>query len=83
MTSGKNPDVALEKIVVDRHPAIFGVTRRIVQLVSSVRHGITELAARQDLRGYLIEPFLEDVQDGNAVLPAEAANAALMAGKDL
>jgi hypothetical protein len=62
-------------MVVDRHPAIFGVTRRIVPLVSGVGHDVAELAVRQDLRDDVIEPYLEGVQDGNAVLLAEAANA--------
>lgn len=73
--SGKDSDIAFEEIVVDRHPAVFGVVRQIFPLVQSVGYGIAKLAVRQDLRGDFIEPFLEGVQDGDAVLLAEAANA--------
>jgi hypothetical protein len=46
-------------------------------LVEGVGHGIAKLAIRQDLRGDVVEPCLESVEDGNAVLLAEAADAVI------
>src|SRR5690606_25134273 len=64
-----------EKVVDDRNPAVFGVARQIFPLVQSVGYGIAKLAVRQDLRGDFIEPFLEGVQDRDAMLLTEAADA--------
>ncbi|MNL73782.1 hypothetical protein D3C87_1992930 [compost metagenome] len=44
-------------------------------MVQGIGDGIAELAVRQDLRRDVIEPFLEGIEDGNAVLLAKAANA--------
>ena len=53
----------------------FDVARQIIPLVQGVGYGIAELGVRQDLRRDFVEPCLEGVQDGQAVLLAEAANA--------
>jgi len=71
----EQPAIAFEKVVVDRHPAVFGVARQIFPSFQSVGYGIAKLAVRQDPGGDFIKPFLEGVQDGDAVLLAEAANA--------
>lgn len=42
-------------MVVDRHTAIFGVTRKILPVVQSVRYGIATLAFRQDFRDNFID----------------------------
>ena len=73
--SGKNPDITLKQIVVDRQPAVFGVARQILPLVQCVGHGIAKLGIGQDLRRDVVEPCLESVQDGDTVLLAEAADA--------
>jgi hypothetical protein len=74
-SSGKNPDITFEQVVVDRHPAVLGVARQVFPLVQGVGYGIADLAVGQDLWRDVIEPCLESVQDGDAVLPAETANA--------
>jgi len=79
-SSGKNPDIAFEKVVVDRHPAVFGVARQVFPLVQGVGYGVTDLAIGQDLRRDVIEPCLESDQDGDAVLLAETADAAGLSG---
>ena len=57
--SGKNPDVALEQIVVDGHFAVFDIARQIGPLVQGIGDGITEVAVRQNLRLQSIKPILE------------------------
>lgn len=44
-------------------------------MVQGIGDGIAELAVWQNLRRDVIEPFLENIEDGNAVLLAKAANA--------
>lgn len=73
--SGKNSDIAFKQVVVDRHPAFFCVARQVFPLVQGVGHGIADLAVGQDLRRYVVEPCLESVQDGHAMMLAETANA--------
>lgn len=70
---GKNSDIALQNIVIDRHLAIPGIARQIIPVVQSVRHGVVKLAVRQDLRGVFVEPCLESGQDGRAVLLSAAS----------
>ena len=74
---GKDSDIAFAKVVVDRHPAVLGEACQIFPLVQGIGDSIAELAVRQDLRGDIVEPFLEGVQDGNAVLLTKAANAVI------
>ena len=52
---------------------------QVVVLLSSAQKGdgIAELAVRQDLGGDRVEPFLEGVQDGDAVVLTKAANAVI------
>ena len=69
----KDPDVALQKVVVDRHPAVFGVARQIFPLVERIGDGIFELGVGHNLRRDRVEPCLEGVQDRNGMFLAEAA----------
>lgn len=71
----KNSDVAFQNVVIDRHHAVAGVARQIIPLVESVGHGITELGIRHDFRRDVVEPSLQSVQDRQAVLLPETANA--------
>ncbi len=48
-SGGKNSDLAFQNVVIDRHPAVAGVTRQVIPLVQGVGHRIAELGIRHDL----------------------------------
>ncbi|TCM67959.1 hypothetical protein EV291_1317 [Rhizobium sp. BK068] len=60
---------------VDATPAIFCVARQVLPLVQGVGHGVADLAIGQDLRRDVVKPCLESIEDGNAMLLPETANA--------
>ncbi len=72
---GEDSDVALQKVVVDGHPAVFSITRQIFPLVERVGDGITEFGIGQDFGCDCVEPLLETVENRDAMFLPEAANA--------
>lgn len=62
-----NLDVAFEKIVIDRDPAVFDVARQVFPLVEGVGYRITKLGVGHNLGCDVIEPRLECIQDRDAM----------------